>query len=276
MTNPVSDERSTAAVTNRVTIVQYGTRQGHKSEVYLNWGIYGRPDEPIGMDYFFWLIESAAGTIVVDTGFSSEGGANRARTFLVHPTEALRALGVDPASAPEVLVTHAHYDHIGNLDAFPASRVTIAAAERDFWSSGMERRAQFHHSVEDAELEALRRIEAEGRLRTFDDELEIAPGVRMLRVGGHTPGQSIVLVDTADGTVALASDAIHYYEEHDDDVPFAYVADLPAMYAGFDLLHAMVEDGRVQHLVSGHDPSTLDRFGRIADGPLPGLTARIG
>ena len=97
MTNPVSDERSTAAAANRVTIVQYGTRQGHKSEVYLNWGIYGRPDEPIGMDYFFWLIESAAGTIVVDTGFSSEGGANRARTFLVHPTEALRALGVDPA-----------------------------------------------------------------------------------------------------------------------------------------------------------------------------------
>ena len=266
----------TTSHANVVSIVRYGTRQGHKSEVYLNWGIYGRPDEPIGMDYFFWVVETGDRTIVVDTGFSTEGGANRSRTFLVHPTEAFRALGLTDDDAPEVLITHAHYDHIGNLDAFPRSRMTIAAAEWEFWTSGMERRAQFHHSVEDAELDQLRRVHAEGRLRTFDDAIEIAPGVRMLRVGGHTPGQSIVLVDTAAGTVALASDAVHYYEEYEDDVPFAFVADLPAMYAGFDLLHRMEADGDVQHVVSGHDPSTLDRFGPVDDGPLPGLVARIG
>jgi glyoxylase-like metal-dependent hydrolase (beta-lactamase superfamily II) len=140
----------------------------------------------------------------------------------------------------------------------------------------MQNRAQFHHSVEDAELAELRRVHADGRLRTFESEIEIAPGVRMLRIGGHTPGQSIVLVDTAAGRVALASDAVHYYEEYEDDVPFAFVADLPEMYAGFDLLHAMERDGSIQHLVSGHDPATLDRFGVIDDGPLPGLTARIG
>ncbi|GAA3662134.1 N-acyl homoserine lactonase family protein [Microbacterium marinilacus] len=263
-------------MTNRITIVQYGTRQGTKSDVYLNWPIYGRPDEPIGMDYFFWLVDTGEQTIVVDTGFSAAGGANRARTFLVQPREAFAALGVDPASSPEVLVTHAHYDHIGNLDLFPSSRVTMARAEWEFWASGMATRRQFHHSVEDAELAELRRIEGQGRLRVFDDEAEIAPGVRMVRVGGHTPGQSVVLVDTADGRVALASDAVHYYEEYEDDVPFAFVADLPAMYAGFDLLHRWEEDGTVRHVVSGHDPSTLDRFGRIADGPLPGLTARIG
>jgi glyoxylase-like metal-dependent hydrolase (beta-lactamase superfamily II) len=263
-------------VTNSITIVQYGTRQGTKSDVYLNWGIYGRPDEPIGMDYFFWLIDTGESTIVVDTGFSSAGGANRQRTFLIHPSEALRALGVDPASAPEVLVTHAHYDHIGNLDLFGSSRVTTSRAEWEFWTGGMQDRLQFHHSVEDAELAELRRVESEGRLRTFEDEIEIAPGVRMLRVGGHTPGQSIVLVDTADGVVALASDAVHYYEEYEDDIPFAFVADLPAMYAGFDLLHRWEREGAVRHVVSGHDPSTLDRFGRIQDGPLPGLTARIG
>lgn len=262
--------------TNRVSIVRYGTREGRKSEVYLNWNIYGRPDAPIGMDYFFWLVESGDRTIVVDTGFSTRGGDNRARTFLVHPTEAFRALGVGADDEPEVLITHAHYDHIGNLDAFPGSRMTIAKAEWDFWTSGMERRAQFHHSVEDAELDQLRRVHGEGRLRTFDTTIDIAPGVRMLRIGGHTPGQSIVLVDTADGTVALASDAVHYYEEYEDDVPFAFVADLPAMYAGFDLLHRMEADGTVQHVVSGHDPSTLERFGRIDDGPLPGLVARIG
>ena len=263
-------------MSGRVRIVQYGTRQGTKSDVYLNWGIYGRPDEPIGMDYFFWLIETDDRTIVVDTGFSQAGGEKRDRTFLVPPREAFAALGVLPASAPEVLVTHAHYDHIGNLDHFPTSRVTMSRAEWEFWTSGMERRRQFHHSVEDAELAELRRVESEGRLRVFDDALDVAPGVRMVRVGGHTPGQSVVLVDTAEGRVALASDAIHYYEEYEDDVPFAFVADLPAMYAAFDLLHEWEREGTVQHVVAGHDPSTLDRFGRIADGPLPGLTACIG
>jgi len=262
-------------MTNAVTIVQYGTRQGMKSEVYLNWPIYGRPDEPIGMDYFFWVIDTGERKIVVDTGFSAAGGANRSRTFLAAPADAFSAVGVEPSDAPEVLVTHAHYDHIGNLDLFPSSRVTIAREEWQFWTSGMADRRQFHHSVEDAELDHLRAVHASGRLRPFDDEIEIAPGVVMKRVGGHTPGQSIVLVDTAAGRVALASDAVHYYEEYDDDVPFAFVADLPAMYAGFDLLHRWEEDGTIQHVVSGHDPSTLDRFGRIPDGPLPGLTARI-
>lgn len=261
---------------NRVTIVKYGTRQGHKSEVYLNWGIYGRPDEPIGMDYFVWLIETPQQTIVVDTGFSNAGGANRSRTFLAHPVDAIRAMGVDPGAGPEVLVTHAHYDHIGNLDAFPNSRVTIAADEYAFWTSGMERRDQFAHSVETAELDQLRLVHDEGRLRTFDDEIDIAEGVRMRKVGGHTPGQSIVLVDTSDGTVALASDAVHYYEEYEDDVPFAFVADLPAMYAGFDLLHQLERDGEVQHVVSGHDPDTLNRFTAVDVDELPGLVSRIG
>lgn len=261
---------------NRVSILKYGTRRGRKSEVYLNWNIYGRNDEPIGMDYFVWLIETPSERIVVDTGFSKAGGENRQRTFLAQPIEALAVLGVDPEDAPEVLVTHAHYDHIGNLNAFPKSRVTIAQAEWEFWTSGMENRAQFHHSVEDAELDELRRVESQGRLRTFREVIEIAPGVRMRKVGGHTPGQSIVMVDTADGTVALASDAVHYYEEYEEDFPFAFVADLPAMYAGFDLLHEMERNGEVEHVVSGHDPDTLSRFTPHEVAGLSGLVARIG
>ncbi len=259
----------------QVVIVRYGTRSTVRSDVFLNYHVYAEPDAPIGMDYFFWVVRNRDRTIVVDTGFSAAGGANRKRTSLLDVATALRALGVDPRTAPPVVVTHAHYDHIGNLDLFPASPVIMAAAEYAFWTGPHAHRAQLHHSVEDAELAYLRRASGEGRVETFAGSHDLAPGVRLIEVGGHTPGQSVVRVDTDDGVVLLASDAIHYYEEYERDMPFTQVACLVEMYAAFDRIRAMVDAGEVRHLVSGHDPGTLGRFTPLP-GELAGLAATIG
>ena len=258
-----------------MTIVKYGTRQTVRSDVYLNHHLYGEPDGPIGMDYFFWVLRSGTATVVVDTGFSAAGGAKRKRTTLVEPAAALDTLGVDRSAGPPVVVTHAHYDHIGNLGLFPASPVHLAAAEYEFWTGPYANRTLLHHSVEDDEIAHLKRIEGEGRLRPFADEVEIAPGVRVVRVGGHTPGQSIVLADTTDGLVLLASDAVHYYEELECSMPFTQVANLIDMYAGFERIRGMVDSGEVRHLVAGHDPDTLARFTPVT-GTLAGLAATIG
>src|SRR3954469_16228271 len=118
--------------TYQVSIVKFGTRSTVKSDVYLNFHIYKTADEPVDMDYFFWVIRNGQRTVVVDTGFSRHGGEVRNRTFLIEPAAAFAALGVDPGEAPEVLVTHAHYDHIGNLDLFPESNIIMARAELDF------------------------------------------------------------------------------------------------------------------------------------------------
>jgi hypothetical protein len=83
-------------------------------------------------------------------------------------------------------------------------------------------------------------------------------------------------VATNEGTVLLASDAMHYYEELEADMPFAFVADLPAMYVGFDTITELVSSGQVAHLVSGHDPDTLSRFTPVTDGELAGIAATIG
>jgi glyoxylase-like metal-dependent hydrolase (beta-lactamase superfamily II) len=263
-----------------VAIVRYGTRSTTRSEVYLNYAMYGEPDAPIGMDYFFWVVRNESTTIVVDTGFSQTGGANRKRTMLVDPRDAFAALGIDPADAPTVIVTHAHYDHIGNLAHFAKSPVVVNRAEVEFWSTAASRQLLFRHSVEREELAELGRVVDSGRAQLFDDRVEVADGVEVIRVGGHTPGQSIVQVRTAAGPVVLASDALHYYEEGAKAMPFTSVANLEAMYNGFECLDTMVTSGEAAHVVTGHDPSTLERYapaaGAAADGPLGDGMAVIG
>jgi glyoxylase-like metal-dependent hydrolase (beta-lactamase superfamily II) len=257
-----------------VIAVRYGTRTGAKSEIYLNYPTYGEPDEPLGMDYYFWVARNAERTVVIDTGFGPAGGARRRRTTLVEPVVALARLGIDAATAPQVVVTHGHYDHIGNLASFPAAEVIMARREYAFWTGPYGRRQQFAWSTEAAEIAHLEEVRRQGRLTTLDAARTIAPGIEVVPVGGHTPGQVIVLVATEGGQAVLASDSAHYYEEVERDRPFAFVADLEAMYRGFDLLKEITaESGRV--LVPGHDPEVMRRFAAL-DGADAGLAVRLG
>lgn len=207
------------------------------------------------MDYYFWLLRSADTTVLVDCGFSPEGGAKRGRTTLVDPIEALAGLGVAPADIDVVVLTHAHYDHVGNLDRLPGVRTVMARAELDFWTSDVARRPQFWHSAEDDEISLLRTRLEDGTLELVDADTEVAPGVRIEIVGGHTPGQLVVHVETSDGQVLLTADAVHYYEELELDRPFAVVADVPAMYLAFERIRAASAT-----VVAGHDPLVRERF----------------
>src|ERR1700733_15090321 len=98
-----------------VTIVKYGARSTTRNEVYLNYPLYHEDDGPIAMDYFFWIVRNSQRTIVVDTGFSPQGGQVRKRTLLAEVPDLMHHFGVDPTSSPTVVLTHAHYDHAGNL-----------------------------------------------------------------------------------------------------------------------------------------------------------------
>jgi glyoxylase-like metal-dependent hydrolase (beta-lactamase superfamily II) len=257
-----------------VIAVRYGTRTGSRSEIFLNHQIYGEPDTPLDMDYYFWLVRNARRTVLVDTGFGRVGGARRARTTLIEPVAALARLGVSPTSVSEVIVTHAHYDHIGNLDCFPSAEVVMTRREFEFWTGPFGTRKQFAWSVEQDETEYLDELLRDGRLTLVEAARTLAPGIELVPVGGHTPGQAIVLVSTPGGVAVLASDAAHYYEELERDRPFAFVADLEAMYRGFDTLNEIAsQPGRV--IVPGHDPLVMERFAPV-DAVGPGLAVRVG
>ncbi|MGH3343151.1 MAG: N-acyl homoserine lactonase family protein [Carbonactinosporaceae bacterium] len=259
---------------HEVLTVRYGTRATCASQVYLNWFQYGEPDHPLDMDYYFWLIRGGGRVVLVDTGFTPEVGARRGRTTTVPPLKALQRLGLRPDQVDTVVVTHGHYDHTGHVFAFPDAELVMSGHEVDFWAGRYARRGQFAHATERSDLELLVRLDLQGRVRRVSGREEVAPGVAVREVGGHTPGQLVVEVDAEQGPVVLASDAVHYYDELERDRPFVVVADLEAMYAGFDTVAELASaPGAV--LVPGHDPLVMRRFAPV-DEASPGLAVRVG
>jgi glyoxylase-like metal-dependent hydrolase (beta-lactamase superfamily II) len=249
-----------------VVAIRYGSRVTSRGDYYLRFQTYGEPDGPLPMDYFFWVLRRGNETILVDTGWDPEEAARRGRTLLVEPLRAMEVLGVTPGTLGRMVLTHLHWDHTGNVEAFPGAKILVHERELEFWGSEMGRRLQFAAHAEAGDIDHVLQAEREGRVERLDGEAEIAPGVRSRLVGGHSPGQLILLVETASGPVVLASDAIHYYEEMERDWPCSIVVDVPETYAGYELLRELEADGKTR-IVAGHDPLVLERFPRV-DGEL--------
>lgn len=254
--------------------VRYATLRSTKNHMFLRWESYDEPDSPQTLDYYFWVLRDADRAIVVDTGFNPAVGARRGRSLLVRPERALTALGLSTHDIETVVITHLHYDHIGNLDQFRAATVMAPSRDIDFWTSPLALRPQFAEHIETPEVNALVELETQGRLVRYDGEHELLPGVSALPLPGHSPGQHGLLVQTNERPVLLTSDAVHFYEELERDRPFAIQVDLAATYTSYDRVRELAATHDAV-LVPGHDPSVIDRFPRYPDASLSGLAVRL-
>ena len=252
----------------QVYAIKYATREARSGEHFYG----GDPhDAPMPMDYYVWAVVSPERTIVVDAGFTAEVAARRGRKHLRCPTEGLEALGIDCARVPYVILTHLHYDHVGNLDKFPEATFVVQEAEMAFWTGRYAGKEHFRTIVEAYDVVYLVRENFEGRLRFVSGSEEIVPGVEVHWTGGHSSGLQAVRVKTSRGHVVLASDATHFYANIGEDRPYSIVSDLAQMYGAFDIVRSLADSPA--HVVPGHDPLVMERF--PAEEGLEGVAVRI-
>ncbi|WP_431233169.1 MBL fold metallo-hydrolase [Mycolicibacterium psychrotolerans] len=160
------------------------------------------------------VVRTGGRTILVDAGLGVE--------FPDFPragqtVQRLEAAGIDPGAVTDVVLTHLHMDHIGGLlteglkaRLRPDLQVHVASREAEFWE-----KPDFTHTVMPQPIpDVLRRTATQflndyrGQLRPFETEYEVAPGVLVTRTGGHTPGHSVVRLESRGERLTFAGDAV--------------------------------------------------------------------
>jgi len=251
-----------------VFLLRYAERAADRQQHF--YGAIDRPADPMPISYFVWLITGPHGPVLVDTGFTTATARRFGRSYVISPRDAVRAAGADPDRLGTVVLSHLHYDHAGGTADFPAASFVLQDREMEFWTGRHARQVAgglgMPHLVLPEDVLAVCAANFAGRVRWVDGEAELAPGISVHRVGGHTPGMQVVRVATALGYVVLASDASHFYENIDRGRPFAVLDSVPGALQAFAEVRALASDPSL--IIPGHDPAVLGRFPPAG---LPGL-----
>jgi glyoxylase-like metal-dependent hydrolase (beta-lactamase superfamily II) len=224
------------------------------------------------LDYFVWAAVSPERTIVIDTGFDAPEAAGRGRQLLRSVTEGLQMLDIEAAGVADVIVTHLHYDHIGGHAEFPAAQFHLQESEMRYATGPHMCTATMNHPFTAGHIADMVRNVFAGRVTFYDGAGEIAPGITVHHVGGHTMGLQFVRVLTRRGWVVVASDASHFYENMERTAPFPIVYNVGDMVRGYAALRAHADSEN--HIVPGHDPLVLARY-PAPDSRLDGAVVRL-
>jgi glyoxylase-like metal-dependent hydrolase (beta-lactamase superfamily II) len=258
----MSDAAPTAG-TYALFALRYGIGEGYTTaRTYIPTSGFEPPAGDHRLFCYAWVAVSDERTVLVDAGCDEETARARGVTYERSPLDSLHALGVDPLDVDDVVLTHLHWDHAGNLASFPNARVHLHPDELRYATGPAMAHRYLRRPYDVRQLQDVVSLVHDGRVAFTDGVAEIAPGVTVHPLGGHTPGTQIVQVPTERGTVVLASDARHFL--HNDaggdagGAPFSvvvHVDDYCAASATVDRLAATPD-----HVVPGHDPAVAHRY----------------
>lgn len=247
--------------TYEIFAIRYGTLMRQSSQNFLGGDSH---DASMPLDYFVWVVVGDRKSWIVDTGFGQSVGVRRGRQVGRPVGDGLRELGIDPETVEDVIVTHMHYDHAGNHGLFPRATFHLQASEMQYCTGCCMLHPALRHSYEAEDVGHMVRRLYEGKLCFHDGVGELAPGLSLHLVGGHTRGMQVVRVHTARGWVVLASDAMHYYANKDRHLPFPSMDSVSQALDAWRTIERLADSPA--HVIPGHDPLVVQRYPLVRPG----------
>jgi glyoxylase-like metal-dependent hydrolase (beta-lactamase superfamily II) len=225
----------------------------------------------IDIPVMVWLLKGSNGrTVLIDSGFYRQKFLDqwKPREFRT-PAVAVEAAGVTAAAVTDVIISHAHWDHVDGADLFPNATLWIQRAEYEYYTGEAWHARNTHGGVDADDMQALLKINTDGRLRFVEgDDKEVVPGVRCYTGGKHTHASQFCTVRTAEGTVVFTSDNVYLYENFATHAPIAQTVDGDAGRASNlqaqDRAKSLASNPKL--IVPGHDPAVFERFETVAPG----------
>lgn len=231
--------------------------------------VVGAPrGERLDIALMFWLVRGGGRNILLDTGFHRQQWIDQYKvTDYVRPDEAVRLAGVEPDKITDIILSHAHWDHMGGIDLFPNATVWIQKDEFAYYTGPAWQRGGQHGGIDPEDLVNLLRRNTQGKLRLIDgDDREILPGIRAFTGARHTYASQYIRVEGTPSYV-LASDNCYLYRnlETRTPIPTFEVSDHEANVKALERMISLA--GAPERVIPGHDPLVFTRFptqGRVA------------
>jgi glyoxylase-like metal-dependent hydrolase (beta-lactamase superfamily II) len=230
--------------------------------------VIGAPkDEKIDTMYAVWLIRGGGHNILFDSGF------HRDRWFklwtikdYLRPDEAVKLAGVKPEEITDIVVSHAHWDHMGGIDLFPKATIWIQKDEFRYYTGDAWQPGGQHGGIDPDDIQELVKLNTEGRVRLVNgDNVEILPGVRAYTGGRHTYASQYILVEGSPRFVLASDNACLYRSLIEGKASATFSeADYPASIAAQKRMIELA--GSIDRVVPGHDSLQFQKFkteGRI-------------
>ena len=263
------DTKRSSAPLWEIYAIRYAHHHRMARENFLGGDIH---DGPMPLDYFVWAVRSGGRVFVVDTGFDEGMARKRGRDFLHDPGDGLKQLGIDAGSVEDVLITHMHYDHCGNYGLLPKARYHVQDREMAYSTGRFMCHPHMRIPFEEEDVIAMIRKLFAGRLVFHNGDEEVAPGLSLHFVGGHSMGLQMVRVHTRRGWVVLASDASHFYAHMEKGLVFPITYNVAEVMEGYRRAYALADS--TAHVIPGHDPLVLERY-PAPSAELQGWIARL-
>jgi glyoxylase-like metal-dependent hydrolase (beta-lactamase superfamily II) len=231
--------------------------------------VMGAPqDEKIDSIYAMWLIRGGGRNILFDSGFHRERWFKEwtIKDYL-RSDEAVKLAGVKPEEITDIVISHAHWDHIGGIDLFPKATVWIQKEEFRYYTGEAWQAGGDHGGIDPEDVQALVRLNTEGRVRLVaGDDVEIFPGIRAYTGARHTYASQYLRVD-GNPPFVLASDNSYLWRNLQERKASATFSEADHA-ANIKNQARMIElAGSIDRVIPGHDALQFQKFpkqGRIA------------